>query len=140
MAMNVARVDVWAASLKDRPGSLAEKLQPLADAGANLAFVIARREHAKAGTGVVFLTPLAGAKQSAAARKAGFRKTKSLHSVRVEAPDRAGLGAKITGAIAAAGINLRGLSAASIGKKCMVYFAFDAAADAGKVARLLKRL
>jgi hypothetical protein len=140
MAMKVSRADVWVAAMKDRPGTLAEKLQALAKAGANLAFVIGRRAPEKPGASVVFVTPIAGRKQFAAARKAGFRKTKSLHSIRVEAPDRRGLGAKMTAALAAAGINLRGLSAATIGKRCAVYLAFDTAANAAKAAGVMKRM
>ena len=140
MVLNVTRVDVWAASMEDRPGGLAEKLGALAKAGAQLEFVIARRASERPGTGVVFVTPLKGAAQIGAAKKAGFEKTKSLHSLRVEGPDRPGLGAKMTQAMAQAGVNLRGLSAAAIGPRCVVHLAFDSTADAAKAARLLKRL
>ena len=140
MALNITRVDVWAASIEDRPGGLAEKLAALAEAGAQLEFVIARRASERPGTGVVFLTPLKGAAQIGAAKKAGFEKTKSLHSLRVEGPDRPGLGAKMTQAMAQAGVNLRGLSAAAIGPRCVVHLALDSTADATKAARLLKRL
>ena len=140
MAMTVSRADVWVAGMKDCPGALAEKLDALAAVGANLGFVLARRAPDKPGTGVVFLTPLTGRKQLAAARKAGLRKTKSLHSLCVEAPDKAGLGAKMTAALSEAGINLRGLSAMSIGRRCKVYIAFDTTAEAAKAARLLKRM
>jgi len=138
MAMDVKRVDVWAASLKDRPGALAEKLSALHEAGANLGFVIARRTRKKEG--VVFITPLQGAKQLAAARKAGLRKTRSLHSVRVEGPDKRGAGAAITEALAEAGINVRGVSAAALGRRFVCHLAFDETADAAKAARLLKKL
>jgi hypothetical protein len=140
VALNVTRADVWAASIEDRPGGLAGKLAALAEAGAELEFVIARRASEKPGTGVVFLTPLKGAAQIRAAKKAGFEKTKSLHSLRVEGPDQPGLGAKMTQALAQAGINLRGLSAAAIGRRCVVHLALDSPADATKAARLLKRL
>jgi hypothetical protein len=131
---------VWAGSIEDRPGGLAGKLAALAEAGAQLEFVIARRAPQKPGTGVVFLTPLTGAAQIRAAKKAGLEKTKRLHSLRVEGPDQPGLGAKMTQALAQAGINLRGLSAAAIGRRCVVHLALDSAADAAKAARLLKRL
>jgi hypothetical protein len=141
MAMKVGRMDVWAASIQDRPGALAEKLTALAEAGANLSFVIARRTTGKrGGGGVVFVTPLKGAKQLAAAKKAKFRKTRSLHGLQVEAPDKPGLGAKITQALADAGINLRGLSAAAIGRRCVVYIALDKPADLAKATRTLKKL
>ena len=138
MADVVQRVDVWAATIKDKPGALAAKLGLLAEAGANLAFVTARRDKPK--TGVVFVTPLTGREQMAAARKAGFKKTKSLHSVKIEGANKAGLGAKATQAIAEVGINLRGVSGASIGRKAAIYFAFDKAADATKAARVLRKL
>ena len=140
MALNVTRLDVWSASIDDRPGGLAGKLAALAKAGAQLEFVIARRAPDKPGTGVVFLTPLKGAAQIRAAKKVGLAKTKSLHSVRIEGPDKPGLGAQMTQSLADAGINLRGLSAAAIGKRCIVHLALDTSAEATKAARILKRL
>ncbi len=139
MALTVTRSDVWAASIVDRAGGLAEKLAALAEAGAQLEFVISRRAPDTPGTGVVFLTPLKGAAQLKAAKKAGFEKTPSLHSLRIEGPDKPGLGAQLTQALAAAGINLRGLSAAAMGTRCVMYVALDTAADAAKAARILKK-
>ncbi len=140
MALNVSRVDVWAASIEDKPGGLSGKLKTLADAGAQLEFAVARRAPDKPGAGVVFLTPLKGASQTRAAKKAGFEKTSSLHSLRIEAEDKPGLASEMATALAEAGINLRGLSAAAIGGRCVVYLALDDAADATKAAKVLKRL
>jgi len=140
MALKVSRVDTWAASIVDKPGGLAEKLSAVAAAGANLEFVVARRAPDKPGTGVVFVTPIKGAKQARAARKAGFERTKSLNAVRVEGPDKPGQGAKLAEAIAAAGVNLRGLAAAAIGRKFVAHIAVDKPADATKVVRVLKAL
>lgn len=140
MAVKTTRVGVYAASIEDRPGGLAEKLEALAAAGANLEFLIARRTPESPGAGVVFVTPLRGSRQLAAAKKAGFQKTESLHSVRVEGPDKPGLGARLTRALADAGINLRGLSAAAMGKKFIAHLAFDSGQDAAKALRVLKTL
>ena len=140
MALDVTRVDVWAAGIEDRPGRLAEKLDALAAAGAELQFVMARRAPDKPGTGVVFVTPLKGAAQAQAAKKAGFHKTKSLHSVRAQGADKPGMGAKIAQTLAAKGISLRGLSAGVIGKRFVVYLALDSAADAAKTVRALKAM
>ncbi|HWI56942.1 MAG TPA: amino acid-binding protein, partial [Bacillota bacterium] len=60
MKLKVTRTDVWAATIDDRPGSLADKLAALTAAGANLEFVTARRTPEKPGKGVVFVTPLKG--------------------------------------------------------------------------------
>ena len=140
MKLAVSKVNVWAASIKDKPGGLAAKLAALADAGANLEFVIARREASKPGTGVVFVTPVKGAAQIRAAKKAGFKTTDSLHSVRIEGTDKPGLGAMMTDALAAAGVNLRGLSAAAIGRRCIVHLALDSADDAKKAMQVLRKM
>jgi len=139
MKLDIARVNVWAASIKDRPGGLAHKLRALAEAGVNLEFLISRRTPERPGKGVVFVTPIKGAKQVKAAKEAGFGKVESLHSVRVASVDTPGLGAKLARQLADVGINLRGLSAASIGKRAVFHFAFDSAADANRAMRLLKQ-
>jgi len=140
MKLKIFREEVWAAGIKDRPGGLAEKLDALAKAGANLDFVIARREHDRSGKGVLFVTGLKGAALEKAAEKAGFQQTKSLHSVSVEAADKPGLAATLAMELAAAGINLRGCSGAALGRRCVLHFAFDSAADADKAIRRLRML
>ena len=138
--MKTQRVTTWAAAIEDQPGELAAKLCALAVAGVNLEFLIARRAPDKPGTGVVFITPLKGAKQIKAAGAAGFQKTDSLHTLRVEGADKPGTCAKLTRALAEAGINLRGFSAAALGKQYITHLALDTAADATKAAALLKKL
>ncbi len=139
MAIEAKRVDIWVGSMEDRPGGLAEKLDPLAAAGAKLEYVMARRTEKK-GEGVVFLAPLKGAKQAAAARKAGLHKAKSLAAVKAEGSDKAGLGAAMTTALSDAGINIRGLAASTIGRKFVLWLALDSAKDATKAVRVLKKL
>ena len=139
MAYSVKKVAVWAGEIADRPGGLAEKIQALSDAGANLEFMVSRRAADKPGMGVVFVTPITGAKQKSAAQGTGLATTDSLQSVRVDGPDRAGLGAKMTKALADAGINLRGVSAAALGRRAVSYFAFDSAADADNAVRVLRK-
>jgi len=138
--MKAKRVDTWAAALKDKPGALAAKLKALSAAGANLEFVIARRSPEKRGTGVVFATPIKSAKQSRAAGAAGFKKTRSQHTVRVEGVNKRGQGARLAQVLADKGLNLRGLSAAAIGNKFVCHIAVDTEADANKAVRILRSL
>jgi hypothetical protein len=140
MKLIVSRTDTWATVIDDRPGGLADKLAVLAAAGANLELIVARRAPELRGSGVLFVTPLRGAKQIKAAEAAGFQKTESLHSLRVEAADKPGMGAKLSRALAEAGINLRGLSAAALGKRYVSHLALDTAKDAAKAASVLKKL
>jgi len=139
MSYEITKVDVWAGTIDDRPGGLAQKLEVLSNAGANLEFVIARRAPEQPGTGVVFLAPLRGTRQSRIALNAGLSKAASLYSLRLQGPDKPGLGTRIARLLADDGINLRGLSAAAVGRQCVVYFAFDSAADANKASRVLKK-
>ena len=140
MAYTISRVNVWAGTIKDRPGGVAEKLSALSRARANLEFVIARRAPGKPGRGVLFVAPLKNAAQTRAARKARLKRADKMYSLRVMGPDRAGLGAKITRALAEAGINMRGLSAAAIKGRSVVYFSFDKRTDAIRAARILKKI
>jgi hypothetical protein len=140
MALSVKQVDVWAISLEDRVGSLAEKLLPLAAAGANLELVLARGAPEHPGRGVVFVSPLKGAAQVKTAEKVGFLKTQNLHTLRAEGPDKPGFGEKLTKALAAAKIDLRGVVALTIGKRFVVYLAFDGKDELTKAARILRKL
>lgn len=140
MKLKAKRVDVWASSIQDRPGGLAEKLEALNAAKANLEFMIARRAPEKPGEGVVFLAPIKGKKQKQAAETAGFLKTETMHPIRVEGPDKAGIIAKMSRSLAEAGVNLRGVSAAAIGKKFVAYFAVDSEEDAEKAVKILKKI
>jgi prephenate dehydratase len=140
MALKLDRVDTWLATIKDQAGGLSAKLGKLADAGVDLEFIVSRRAPDKPGKGVVFVTPIKGAAQIRAAKKAAFRKSKRLHTLRVEGSDKPGMGAKITEAIASEGISLRGFSAAAIGRKFVCHIALDRKEDTTKVRRILKKL
>jgi len=70
MMLKVQRVDTWAASIDDKPGGLATKLNALTGAGVNLEFVIARFTSDQAG--VVYVAPIEGAPQTCVAREVGF--------------------------------------------------------------------
>lgn len=139
MKVDVSRVDVWAASIEDRPGGLAEKIDVLAQADVDLEFIIARRSSSTPGTAVVFVTPIKGPRQVQAASKVGFEKTKSLHAIRAATGNKPGYASEMTMKLGNAGINLRGLSGASISNRAVFYFGFDSDADAGKAMRLLKK-
>jgi len=139
MDLIVERVNVWAASIRDEVGGLSHLLTGLREAGADLDFIIARRAAEKPGTGVVFVTPLRGDREVAAAAELGFNVTKSVQSVRVEGDNRPGVAAEITEKLAAAGINLRGLSVAVIGARFILYIGLDSSADAVKAADILRQ-
>ena len=53
----VEHVDVWAATIEDKPGGLAHVLAELREAGADLQFIIARRAEPGKGVSVRHATP-----------------------------------------------------------------------------------
>ena len=133
-------VDVWEAVIEDRPGALADTLSLLREAGADLQFITARRSPERASKGVVFVAPLCGDREIAAAAEAGFNVAQSLHSVRVMGRDRPGLAALLTGRLATAGINLRGFSASTVGSQFAVYLALDSYGDVEKTLSVLQEI
>ncbi len=140
MTFKVERVDTCTASISDQPGSLAYKLIALAEARANLEFVTARRSGEEPGKAVVCVAPIKGRGPSRAAWRAGFAKTTSHHTVRVEGPDRPGQGARITQALANQGLNMRSLTVTTKRNEFVAYIDFDTSADAARATRILRGL
>jgi hypothetical protein len=139
MALKVTKADIWAATIEDRAGGAADRLEALSKAGANLEMLLARRTE-QPGQGVMFVTPLKGAKAVKAAQQAGFGKPQNIHSVRIEGGDKPGLGSKIARTLGDAGVSFRGVSAVAIGRKFISYIACDTAEEQAKAVAALKKL
>jgi predicted amino acid-binding ACT domain protein len=140
MAIKASRNDVWMAVIDDRAGGAADKLEALAKAGADLEVVFARRTPEHPGQGVLFAGPIEGAKVTRAAQEAGFKRSDTIHGVRVEGSDKAGLGARIARSLADAGISFRGMQACVVGKNFLNFIACDSAEDAAKAVKVLRKL
>ncbi|MCB4756508.1 MAG: amino acid-binding protein [Elusimicrobia bacterium] len=140
MSFQLTKITVWSTPLEDKPGAVAEKLQPLADAGVDLQLVTARRTAEEPGSGLLFVTPIRGRKQEEAATRAGFAVDSSLTAVRIEGANKPGLGNRITQAISEAGINLQGLTALVAGKKFAAFIAFDSFPDAERGLKIIRRV
>ena len=138
--LTVEKIDIWTVEMDDRPGATTGLFSVLAEAGADLQFALARRQPDKLGKGILFVSPIQPGKVEEAARRAGFASRSDVVGVRVTADNKPGLGFKMTQALGAAGLNLRALSAHTIGKQCVIVAAFDNAADAEKGCQVLKQL
>lgn len=137
MPFEINRASVWAAELEDHPGALADMLAGLQRAGVNLEFVILRPTAPMSHLGVLFVAPIAGAAQERAATEAGLRKAESIHALRLVGPDHPGLVADLSRAFASAGLNIAGLSAASLAGQAVIYVRFECEADADRAAQLV---
>lgn len=137
MDLFAEHVDVWAAPIADRPGALAAVLGALRDARLNPQSIIARRTPEHGGNAVVFIWPLEGDREIAAASQIGFNLSRSMHAVRAVGPYRTGLAAELTQMAADAGINLHGFSSSVIGSRFVAYFAADSIEDASRLVEML---
>ncbi|MEK6644344.1 MAG: amino acid-binding protein [Planctomycetota bacterium] len=131
-------IGVYAIDIMNRPGMLARILEALSNAGADLEFVIARR--VTQNTTRVFVAPLKGAKVLRAAKDVGLQIAEGMHALRIEGPDRPGLGAMMTRGLASAGLSIRGLSAASIKKRSVCYIALATEAEMVTAQKVLKKV
>jgi hypothetical protein len=137
MTSTVEKQDVWMAHLDNAPGALGRLLTPLVDAGANLEFLFARPNDP--GKAVAFLAPLKGAQQIKAAKALGLIKLTRILSLRIQGPNRRGIGAKLTQALGDAGINLQGFSAMGLGNSGLFYVALNKA-DVTRALKTIKAL
>jgi hypothetical protein len=134
----VEHVNVWSASLMDKPGGLSNILNCLDDAGVDLDFIIARRAPDEPGKGIVFISPLQGDREIRAASTLGFAISNSIAAVRVEGQNEPGAAARLTDLIADAEINMRGFSGAVVGSRYIAYIGFDSPGDAKKAAGIIQ--
>ena len=139
MDLIVEPVEVWATTIDDKPGRLANTLTGLREAGADLNFILARRAPEQPDKAVVFVTPLQGDAELEAAATLGFNPTTRVHAVRVEGENRPGIAAELASLLAAAGLNLRGFSAAVLGTLFVLYIGLDSAEDATKAVSILQQ-
>ena len=138
MKMKAEYEEVWVTSVDEDPGALGDKLASLAEAGANLETIIARRCHEKPGTNVVFVTPLREDREIQAAREEGFSVSCHMHSVRAEGQNEPGIAAKVAKRVGEAGLKLRGFCGTVIGSRFVLHLAFDTAADAQRAVTVLE--
>lgn len=140
MSFKLDRVHVWSAEVQDRAGGVASKLSALAQGGANLEFILTRRQPDRPGTGVLYVAPITGPAQVKAARAAGLVETHDPVVLRVEGDNEAGLAHRLTQQWALANISMEGLTMAVLGAKFVGFAAFDTVQDANKAAQILADL
>lgn len=140
MSFKMQRVHVYHAEVEDKPGGIAAKLKKLAEAGVHLEYVYSQRSATKPGMGDLYVAPLNGNGQIAAARAAGLHEVSEPIVMRIEGDDKKGLGGRLTQAWEMAGINLHGLVMTVIQGKFVGYVTFDSVDDANRAATILAEL
>ncbi len=139
MALTFKAITLWRREIENRPGELAGVLQPLAAARADVQVLMAYRFPGDESRGAVELFPVTGRKATAAARDAGLTPAEDVPALLVQGPNRAGIGAQTSRAIADAGINLAFLVAQTIGRQFSAVYGFDNNVDRDRALKLLKK-
>jgi hypothetical protein len=140
MGFKLERVHIWSGEIADKAGGMSSKLAPLAEAGANLEYILTKRQPDRPGTGVLYVAPVTGPSQVRAARLAGLAEAHDTVVLRVEGDNEAGMGYRLTQQWALAGINLQGLTMAVLNTKFVGFAVFDSASDANRAAQILADL
>ncbi len=137
MAIAIKKAGLWRKEVEPAPGVLAEVLEPLAQAGANLRVVMGYAIPGAANRAVVEVFPITGKKLATAAENAGLAAS-GIACLLVEGDDRAGLGADVARAIANAGVNISFLIGQNVGRKFSAVFGFQNEADAAAATKAIK--
>ena len=138
MSFQISRVDIWAGEVHDRRGTLADMLEAVTGAGADLDFIIVRPSPVKSGTGILYVAPLFGPEQEKAAEGVGLAKSSHIEALRVDGPDRPGLGAAIARKLAEAGLNISGFTGGRMGARCVIYIRFESERELSTATEVLR--
>ena len=84
MSFKMQRVHVYHAEVEDKPGGISTKLKRLAEAGAHLEYVYSQRSATKSGMGDLYVAPLHGNGEVAAAKAVGMHEVSEPIVMRVE--------------------------------------------------------
>src|SRR3989449_6553843 len=137
--MTVKNVQLWSLHGANRKGMLADVLEPLAAAGANLRVVMGYRHPGELERATVEVFPVEGAAGEAAARKAGFAPSETA-CLLVEGTDRKGLGAQISRSLSDAGISMAFLMEETVGRKFSAVIGVASPEDAATAAKTIPGL
>jgi hypothetical protein len=138
MALTVKPIRLWRKEIDNKPGALAQTLEPLAMEGADLQVVMGYRYPGHEEKAAIELHPITGRKLTAAAQRAGLSDA-SIPTLLVEGDNQPGIGHAIAQAIAGGGINLDFLVAHVIGGTYSAVLGFDSEADLKRAVPLIKK-
>jgi hypothetical protein len=133
MAVSIRKLTLWRAQVPHRPGALAELLEPLAAAGADLQIVMGYRIPGQKDRAVIELAPVGTRKLANAAGQSGLA-ADGAPTLLVEGDNRPGLANRIARALAASDVNIAFLVAQVVGRRYSAVFGFESEADLDKAA------
>jgi hypothetical protein len=133
MAVSIRKITLWRTQVAHRPGALADLLDPLARAGADLQIVMGYRLPNRKDRAVIEVAPLGTRKSARAGEVAGLAPGGSP-TLLVLGDNRPGLANRIARALADSGVNIAFLVAQAVGRRYSAVFGFENEADLDKAA------
>jgi hypothetical protein len=139
MPVKVKNISLWRKEVENKPGALAQTIEPLAKTGADLHVVMGYRYPGDETKAAIELYPVMGKKALAAAKQAGLTSS-SIPTLLIEGDNKPGLGHTIAQAIAEAGVDLSFLITQVIGRKYSAVIGFVKETDSEKAKALIKKV
>lgn len=133
MAVSIRKITLWRTEVAHRPGALAELLEPLAAAGADLQTVMGYRIPGRKDRAVVEVAPVSNRKVARAATEGGLAPG-GAPTLLVLGDNRPGLANRIARALSDSGVNIAFLVAQVVGRRYSAVFGFENEADLDKAA------
>lgn len=133
MAVSIRKITLWRTEVGHRPGALADLLEPLAAAGADLQTVMGYRIPGNKTRAVVEVAPVSNRKVARAAEGVGLAPG-GAPTLLVLGDNRPGLATRIARALSESGVNIAFLVAQVVGRRYSAVFGFENEADLDKAA------
>lgn len=138
MTVTVKSISLWRKEAENKIGLLAQTLEPLAKAGADLGVVMGYRLPGDGAKAVIEVYPVSGKKVTEAATETGLAGS-SIPTLLVEGNNNPGLAHKIAQTIADAGTDVSFFVAQAIGRRYSAVIGFANEDDAKKATTLIKK-
>jgi hypothetical protein len=131
MAVSIRKITLWRTQVAHRPGALADLLEPVAQAGADLQIVMGYRIPNRHDRAVIEIAPVQTRKAGRAAEASGLTPG-GAPTLLVLGDNRPGLANRIARALADSGVNIAFLVAQVVGRRYSAVFGFESEADLDK--------
>jgi len=138
MPVTVKKISLWRKEDENKTGLLAQTLEPLAEAGADLGVVMGYRLPGNEAKAAIEIYPVSGKRVTSAAGETGLSDS-AIPTLLVEGDNKQGLAHKIAQTLAEAGADLSFFVALAIGRRYSAVIGFANDTDAKKAASLIKK-
>jgi hypothetical protein len=138
MPITVKSISLWRKEADNTIGLLAQTLEPLAKAGADLGVVMGYRFPGSEGKAAIEIYPVSGKKLTTAAAGTGLAAS-GIPTLLVEGDNKPGLAHRIAQTLADSGADMSFFVAQAMGRRYSAVIGFENEADAKKAATLIKK-